>query len=536
MDALDEILRQHDALKAERTTWESQWQTLADYVRPTRGDFTARQPDGGRRVDQIFDPTAIWANEQLAAGLSGLLTNPAMRWFGLKARDERLNRVDAVKRWLEAVTERLYAAFNRPRANFHPQAHELYLDLGAFGTSAMLIDDDPALGPTFATRHLGECFIAENAAGIVDTLHREFQLTARAAVQLWGEAVPEPIGRAAETDPGRRFTFVHAVRPRAAWDPTSKLKTDKPWASVYFNLDFKQPISVGGYDEFPYVVPRWAKVTGETYGRSPGMTALPTILLLNSMMKTVIMGAQKRVDPPLMAPDDGFVLPIRATPGKVIFYRAGTPQYDRIQPLDIGGDPGLGLEMIQVQRSQIEQIFHTGLLMMAQGPQKTATEVLQIREEKYRLLGPIVARQEAEYLDPLIERVFRILLRRGELPAPPDELQGAELEVEYTSPILQAQKGARIEGVVRVLEAVEWAGAIDPGVANIVDAEALVREIGDTYQAPLAILRSPEDVAALRRSQAEAQARERALTEAGAEAALVKDLAQADATLRKART
>src|SRR3546814_12464122 len=91
----------------------------------------------------------------------------------------------------------------------------------------MLIDDDPAAGPSFAARHLGECYIAEDPAGRVDTLHREFQLTARQAVQQWGKAVPEPIGRLAETSPGQKFTFVHAVRPRMARDPSSQLQTDK---------------------------------------------------------------------------------------------------------------------------------------------------------------------------------------------------------------------------------------------------------------------------------------------------------------------
>ncbi|HET8728530.1 MAG TPA: portal protein, partial [Alphaproteobacteria bacterium] len=476
-DAIDEILRQHDALKAERAPGESHWQTIADHVLPRRGDFAGRRADGGRRADRIFDPNGQWANEQLAAGLHGMLTNPAVRWFGLKARDERLNRLDGVKRWLETVTDALYGVFNSPRVNFHPQAHELYLDLGAFGTAALLIDEHPVFGPTFATRALGECFIAEGADGRVDALHREFRLTARQAVGLWGAAVPEAVGRAAATDPGRKFTFVHAVRPRGKRDPFSRLSGDKPWASVYFSLDFKQPISAGGYDEFPYVVPRWSKATGETYGRSQAMTALPTILLVDGMMKTVIVGAQKMVDPPLMAPDDGFVRPIKASPGRVIFYRAGTPQYDRIQPLTTGGNPGLGLDMIELQRRQILQIFHVDLMQTEEGPRMTATEVLQRREKRHRLLGPIVARQETEYLNPLIERTLSILTRRRQLPPPPDELWGREIEVEYTSPIQQAQKAVRTESMARVLEAAERAASYDPGVLALIDTEAMVREV-----------------------------------------------------------
>jgi hypothetical protein len=79
-----------------------------------------------------------------------------------------------------------------------------------------------------------------------------------------------------------------------------------------------------GYDDFPFMVPRFVKDSVSIYGRSPAMTALPDVKMLNKMSETTIRAAQKQVDPPLMAPDDGFMLPIRTTPGSLNFYRAGT--------------------------------------------------------------------------------------------------------------------------------------------------------------------------------------------------------------------
>ncbi len=46
--------------------------------------------------------------------------------------------------------------------------------------------------------------------------------------------------------------------------------------------------------------------------------------MLNEMSKTTIKAAQKQVDPPLLVPDDGFILPVRTVPGGLNFYRAGT--------------------------------------------------------------------------------------------------------------------------------------------------------------------------------------------------------------------
>ncbi len=49
---------------------------------------------------------------------------------------------------------------------------------------------------------------------------------------------------------------------------------------------------------------------------------------------------------------------------------------------------------------------------MQNGPQMTATEVVQRNEEKMRLLGPVLGRLQSELLRPMIDRTFAILLRK----------------------------------------------------------------------------------------------------------------------------
>ncbi len=50
-----------------------------------------------------------------------------------------------------------------------------------------------------------------------------------------------------------------------------------PFASCYIEPDNKHEISQSGFNEFPYVVPRYLKASFEIYGRSPAMTALPDV-------------------------------------------------------------------------------------------------------------------------------------------------------------------------------------------------------------------------------------------------------------------
>ena len=141
-------------------------------------------------------------------------------------------------------------------------------------------------------------------------------LPARQAVLRFGyDEVTDFIRKKYDKKPDEEITMLHAVMPRYDRDPTKMDSANMPFASVYIYMETKMPVSVKGFQEFPYVVPRFLKATGETMGRSPAMVALPDVKMLNLMSKTIIQAAQKQIDPPLLVPDDGFILPIRTNPG-----------------------------------------------------------------------------------------------------------------------------------------------------------------------------------------------------------------------------
>ena len=81
--------------------------------------------------------------------------------------------------------------------------------------------------------------------------------------------------------------------------------------------------------------------------------------------------------------------------------------------------------------------------------------VNEMRDEKMLQIGPVLDRLNDELLDPAIDRIFNIMMRRGMLPPPPDELQGQPLRVEYTSVMAQAQKSVGI-GSIEALCRLHW--------------------------------------------------------------------------------
>ena len=493
------LLKRFDRLSSQRQNWETHWQEVADYMMPRKADVTKLRSKGDKRTELIFDSSPLQAVELLAASLHGMLTNPSTPWFSLRFKDEMAEE-DEAKEWLESATETMYAAFNR--SNFQQEIFELYHDLITFGTAAMYIEEDNEDILKFSTRHINEVYIAENDKGRIDTVYRRFKISARAAIQQFGSAVSNKVDTVNAKDPYEEIEIIHAVYPRADFNPNKKDKSNMPFESVYIEYASGDELSVSGFREFPFVVPRYLKASHEIYGRSPAMTALPDVKMLNEMSKTTIKSAQKQVDPPLLVPDDGFILPVRTVPGGLNFYRSGTR--DRIEPLNIGANNPLGLNMEQQRRESIRAVFYVNQLMMQQGPQMTATEVIQRNEEKMRLLGPVLGRLQSELLKPLIDRVFAVLLRNNMLPQAPEFLSGRDVEIEYVSPLAKAQKSTELQSIMRAVEILGSLANVAP-VFDYVNFDNLVKHLADIVGVPQKILKTQSQVNAERQQQAQQQ-------------------------------
>lgn len=498
--------KRYKTLQTQRSNWEKHWQELADYMLPRKADITKKRTQGDKRTELIFDGTAIHAVELLSSSLHGMLTSPSTPWFSMRYRDPALQNDDAANEWLEVCLDQMYQHFNR--SNFQQEIHELYYDLVVFGTAAFYVDLDND-GLRFASRHIAEVCISEDGRGSVDTVYRKFEMTARAMAMQFGEKnLSDKCKKDLENDPYAEHKIVHAVFPRK--ETKGNTGKDKPVASIYYEEATKNLLSESGFDEFPFMVPRFVKDSVSTYGRSPAMTALPDVKMLNKMSEVTIKAAQKQIDPPLMVPDDSFMMPIRTTPGALNFYRSGTRE--RLEPLQIGANNPLGLAMENERRNAIRQAFYVDQLLMSNGPTMTATEVLQRNEEKMRLLGPVLGRLQSELLQPLISRSFALLLRSGQLPAAPEQLQGQDIDIEYVSPLAKAQRLTDLQSMLRGFEVMMQVAEIAP-VMDYLDSDKLVQYLVEVTGIPARVIRGNDEVAQIRQEQAQAAEAQAAMQE-----------------------
>jgi len=531
MATYEYIKKRVDALASDRGTWEVNWQEILDYVMPRKADVVTLRTKGEKRTEVLFDSTAITANNLLAASLQGTLTSPSLPWFSVKLRDETLNENREVQLWLEDTAKRMYDTFNE--TNFNTEVHEMYLDICSIGTAALFVEEGnrgfDTDGIHFNTLHIAEYYIQENINGKVDTLYRKYKLTARQAVQEFGEEnVGEKILQAAKEKPDQKFNFIHAVEPTEDYKrATGKTSTRLPFHSCHVCEEDKMVVRTGGYNEFPYLVPRWSKATGEIFGRSPSYNALPDIKTLNKAVEIGLKAWAKAIDPPLLVQDDGVVGRVRMTPAGITVIRND----GAVKPLQIGSNWQITDLKENQLRTAIRQAYYSDQLQLQEGPQMTATEVQVRYELMQRLLGPTLGRFQSEFLNPLIERVFGIMYRAGALMPEPDIIKGSKIDVEYLGPLARSQRMEEAVSIERLYQLAMNVAQVDPVIMDNINHDEAIRLRGNLLGVPKTVLRGKDEVEEMRNARAEQQQMAAMAQEQQAQAQAMKTQAEASKTM-----
>ncbi|BAQ85938.1 head-tail connector protein [uncultured Mediterranean phage uvMED] len=505
MNTFDYIKKRCSKLEAERQTWEDHWQDILDYVMPRKADVTFVRSKGEKRTEVLYDSTAITANNLLAASLQGTLTSASLPWFHLKLRDTELNEDREVQLWLEDSAKRMYETFNE--SNFNTEVHELYLDLVSIGTGAIFVEEGnkgfEKEGIHFNCLHIAEYFIQENINGKVDTLYRKYKLTARQAIQEFGEEnVGEKILESVKDKPDKQFNFIHAVEPTEDYErAVGEVGTKLPVHSCHVCIEDKMKVRTGGYNEFPYLVPRWSKATGEIFGRSPSYNALPDIKTLNKAVEIGLKAWAKAIDPPLLVQDDGVIGRVRMTPAGITVVRND----GAIKPLQIGSNWQITDMKENQLRTAIRQAYYSDQLQLQDGPQMTATEVQVRYELMQRLLGPTLGRFQSEFLNPLIERTFGIMFRAGALLPEPDVIKGQQIDVEYVGPLARSQRMEEAVAIERLYQLAMNVVQVDPSIMDNINHDEAIRLRSTLLGVPKIVLRGKDEVQEMREARAEEQ-------------------------------
>ena len=524
------------ALRTERETHIPRWRQLTDNIIPGSGRYAIEDRNKGEKRDSlIYDNTATRAHGVFSAGMMAGLSNPASKWFRLAVPDKELMKFAPVKIWLDEVTEIMLQIF--AGSNTYRVLHGIYEEMGAFAVACALVLDDFDDIIRLYPQTVGEFFISHNNRFVVDTLYREFQMQIGPMVHQFGiENVSQTAKNLYERGAVDKWlTVVHAVEPRLKRNPSHLDNRNMAFLSRYFEEGSTEEkyLRDTGFHDFPGLCPRWLVRGGDIYGTdSPGIRALGDTLQLqdNQLKKSKVIDYQS--DPPIVVPaemkgNEDFL------PGGITYGNQTTPHGGVRTAFDVTLDIQHLLEDIVDTRTRINAAFFVDLFQMISADPRLQPETARAVEEKHQeklvILGPSLGRVQNEVHDPLIDNTFIRGLEAGIFPRPPDELNNMDLKVEYVSPLAQAQKSVGIGSIDRIIGTVQVLEELAPGTRHKFNADNAVDAYSDALGISPELIRGNDEVAIMRKDEAEQQAQL-------AQASIIPEIANTAKTLSETDT
>ncbi len=492
--------KQYDVMKAQSQTWQGTWKELSKFIAPTRGFFEGDSANSGRKIDHraLIDSDPMLAVEVLAAGMMSGLTSPSRSWFELNLSDEEIMKQNGVRRWLYEVKRRMEEVFSR--SNIYNTLHSFYQEISVFGTAAFLLEEDADKVISCRSFTAGEYVLGTDSRGNINSFGREFFMTAEQMVEAFGkENLPLSVVGRSETQKTDWFKVMHVIMPNPQADESKIDFAHMPYVSAYFTPQ-GHLLKRGGYQEFPVIAARWeVKNSSDIYGRGPGWKTLGDVKMLQKMQKAKLVALDKNTNPPMMVSAN--------VQGEVNLLPGGLTRYNGTTDAAIKPAYQVSIDLAALE-SSIERVKQTikgqffadvFLMLSAQNfSHMTATEVAERHQEKMLVLGPVLERLKNELLDPLIERTFNIMFRRGVIPLPPPIVEGEDIKVQYVSMIAQAQKASGMNGIEQGINFVSRLAQGNPEVLDKIDFDAAVEEGLDLLGVPPVLLRDEEDTQRIR--------------------------------------
>lgn len=518
-------------LRSWRWSWWVHWAILARYFLPRRYHWVvvANRLTKGRPInDEINDSSPTIAMRTCASGMWAGLTNPARPWIVLGA--PKGIEIDADgKQWYSDTARDIEDVLSE--SNFYTEMAQGFQDLTVFGQDPHYIYEDYEDIIRLYTPCAGEYYLGVGARLEVDTIYREFTFTVLQIVEMFGfDNCPESVQKQFEEGQvDQEYVVAHAAEPN--FPIASKEKRGKKLEVLPEHFTFREvywlkgnktekPLSLRGFHEKPFFVPRASKVSNEPYARSFCMDALPDNLQVQQ--ETLRKGEflEKGVRPPMGAPVELKNEPASIMPGMITYGAAGAngkigfhPLFE-VNPAWLDGiTKDIALVSSRVDRCLFVDVF-MAITQMAGVQPRNELELTKRDLERLQQLGPVIELVENALADA-IRRVLSIMARRKRLRPMPQSVRKAPLKITFVSIMRIAQRAA--EGVNlkdflatmgEASEAAKAAGLPDP--LRKVNLDKWADELADANNVPPHIMFTDAEV--LEHDKARSQATQQAQT------------------------
>jgi hypothetical protein len=507
-------------LELEQQPHVPTWKEIKKYINPKYGRFENKL--GTKNDDNILpdygallNNTPQQASKVNVAFIMAGMSSPARPWFKLIYDKAGRPLSSQSVAWLDKTRDLMLEIF--ARSNLYRALPSVYMDGILFGNGCMYTMDDDDDVMRFYHYPTGTYYWGLSHRLEIDTIYRPFQLTVKQVVERWGEEnVSNRVLRKYKDNNGRNMQemvdIVHAIEPNTSVIPRSARPSDKKkrYVSVYYEThrqaDKNKLLSVSGFRDFPAMPFRIDVMGNDPYGTGTGADALGDCKELQHHELQKAMGMDYMNEPHLKSTGsigEMYRHPSAVTPVNVEAGQDGlSPVYEVNYPIRDT------LESIATIEGRIEDTFDNKLAVSVlnnKRSQTTAREIDAGEQEKMLLSGPKLESIQ-NLLSFVINRAFEIISDKKIGEAPPEELMGADLGVEYLGVLAQAQKAIGTRAIEKVLEFSAYQSEVlqgDLSPFDNLDMDEQLRDFADMVGSPSDNMKDREVVEAERAERAQ---------------------------------
>ena len=488
-DPVKQLLKRYEHAKTIKDQWNSTFEECYEYALPQRESFYT-ETQGRKRTDRIFDETAVVGVQEFASRLqSGIVPNYA-RWAdfvaGSEVPREQQKEVNLV---LDQVTEYVFEILQN--SNFAQEVHESFLDI-ALGTGVLLVEEGDAINPIrFKAIPLPHVCMTSGHDDKVDHVYRRRMIRMKELLVAYPKGeLSEKMLMALEKSPDKECEIIEVCYK----NHYNNKEDEHRFCAIAKEFEHKiYEETYKGLGSNPYVIYRWSKCAGETYGRGPLQLALPAIKTANLVVELILENAQMAISGMYQVEDDGVINVdnVSLIPGTIIPKAAGSSGLTPIAP---AGNFNVSDLVLRDMRTNIKKALYND--MLGNPNEKTpmsATEVAERQADLSRQIGAAFGRLQSELVTPVLQRVVYILKKQGRIKIP--LINGREVKIQSSSPLAQAQHQQDVGTIDRFLAMIQ--GRVGPELTNIlIKQDEVAKYVAKKLGVPEELIRSTEEMQA----------------------------------------
>ena len=450
----EDVLKRHEKALIKKEDFRNLYEEAYEFALPQRNLYDGHydgKVGGTKKMNRVFDSTAINSTQRFANRMQSGIFPPQRKWCRLEpGSDIPAERNAEAQAALDMYNDKLFDTLKQ--SNFDIAIGEFLLDLSV-GTAVMMVQPGDDLTPiNFIPVPQYLVSIEEGANGQVDNVYRRMRMKGESIQRQWPDAeIPKDLQTKIDQKPTDDVELIEATI------------LDQKRGDYCYHVIHKESKTEILYKRMkysPWVVSRYAKVSGEIYGRGPLITALPDIKTLNKTKELVLKNASLAISGVYTAADDGVLNPntVKIMPGAIIpVARNGGPQGESLRALPRSGDFNVSQLVINDLVANIKRILLDESLPPDNMSARSATEVVERMKELSQNLGSAFGRLINETMIPLVSKMLEVMDQRGIISLPL-KVNGLEVKISPVAPLAMAQNMDDIQNILQYAQIAQQAG------------------------------------------------------------------------------